>query len=571
MAAALAVVAVVFLVAGWGRRDKDEAVSGTFTRLTDLEGSETFPSLSPDGTYFLYSKSEGGHADIYLQRVGGGNPIDLTADSPSDDTQAAFSADGLQIAFRSERAGGGIFLMGATGESVRRLTGFGYNPAWSPDSREVLVATEGVTSPDVRLLKSEVWRVDVATGARRRVLRGDAVQPSWSPHGWRIAYWGLPAGSGQRVIWTSPAAGDPRGGKPVRVTSDAYLNWDPVWSPDGRYLYYASDRSGSMNLWRVPIDERSGEVRGAPEPVTTPAPWSGFLSFSRDGRRLVYATREGRSNLERTSLAGGQAGALLPVTRGTRAVRSGDVSPDGRWIVFNTASPQQDLFVVQADGTGLRQLTNDAFKDRSPLWSFDGRRILFYSNRSGRYEAWAIRPDGSGLEPLTRTPGSYVTSPIGSPDGRRLVCTLGSGGSALIDLDLPLARRVPRPLPPLSPAGEVFLATSWSPDGAALVGTAQRSDESAFPGIFLYRFDTGRYMRLMANGDTAVWLRDGRTVLVQDRGKILAVDPGARGSRVVAGAPPHSTFNSVSATADGRTLFLVRATDEGDVWRLDLD
>ncbi len=87
-----------------------------------------------------------GNWDIYLKRVGGERVINLTEDSAADDKQPAFSPDGELIAFRSEREGGGIFLMGATGESVRRLTDFGYNPAWSPDGKEIVCATEEVFS-----------------------------------------------------------------------------------------------------------------------------------------------------------------------------------------------------------------------------------------------------------------------------------------------------------------------------------------------------------------------------------------------------------------------------------------
>ena len=59
-------------------------------------------------------------------------------------TQPAYSPDGKRIAFRSERDGGGIFIMGASGESVMRLTDFGYNPSWSPDGKEIVCAMEGV-------------------------------------------------------------------------------------------------------------------------------------------------------------------------------------------------------------------------------------------------------------------------------------------------------------------------------------------------------------------------------------------------------------------------------------------
>ena len=62
-----------------------------------------------------------------MQRVEGRTPINLTADSPDNDSEPAFSPDGSQIAFRSERDGGGLFVMGATGESPRRLTDMGHN------------------------------------------------------------------------------------------------------------------------------------------------------------------------------------------------------------------------------------------------------------------------------------------------------------------------------------------------------------------------------------------------------------------------------------------------------------
>ena len=88
----------------------------------------------------------------------------------------------------------------------------------------------------------------------------DAVQPSWSPHGQRIAFWGLPEGTGKRILFTAPA----EGGEATPLNDDNFFNWNPVWSPDGKYLYFASDRGGSMNLWRQPIDE-SREALGEPE------------------------------------------------------------------------------------------------------------------------------------------------------------------------------------------------------------------------------------------------------------------------------------------------------------------
>ena len=117
----------------------------TFDQLTTETGIRRYPSLSPDGKWVVYEGYQTGNADIYLQSVGGHNPINLTKDALDDNTQPAFSPDGESIAFRSSRQGGGIFVMGRTGESVRRLTDAGFNPAWSPDGTTIVYATDNAT------------------------------------------------------------------------------------------------------------------------------------------------------------------------------------------------------------------------------------------------------------------------------------------------------------------------------------------------------------------------------------------------------------------------------------------
>jgi eukaryotic-like serine/threonine-protein kinase len=374
-----------------------------FTQLTTAPGQEIYPSLSPDGKLLVYASLAAGNWDIYLQRVSGATPINLTRDSAANDTQPAFSPDGEQIVFRSDREGGGIFVMGATGENVRRLIDHGHNPAWSPDGQEIAYSLGSFARPSERGNYPGALRVmKVATGETRQVTATDTVQPNWSPHGDRIAYWGV-QGSGQRDLWTVGA----RGGEPVAVTNDPALDWNPIWSSDGQYLYFASDRGGSMNLWRVPIDEQTGKLLGAPEPVTTPATYSGYISFSRDGRHLAYAQVVHQINLQQVSFdpAKGKIEAKpVWITQGSRIATDPDFSPDSEWVVFGaTGDKQEDLFIVRRDGTGLRQITNDKHKDRAPRWSPDGQRISFFSDRSGRYEYWMIKPDGAGLSQFSFT------------------------------------------------------------------------------------------------------------------------------------------------------------------------
>src|SRR5262249_45020485 len=162
--------------------------------------------LSPDGSWVVYDNNESGHAHIYLQSTNGTNAIDLTRDSAADDIQPAFSPDGERIAFRSERDGGGIFVMGRTGKSVHRITDAGYDHAWSADGTKIVYGADHAENLLNRGYVSELWTVVVATEERRRIFAGDAVQPSWSPDGQRIAFWEVFAAGhqGQRDIWTIP-------------------------------------------------------------------------------------------------------------------------------------------------------------------------------------------------------------------------------------------------------------------------------------------------------------------------------------------------------------------------------
>jgi serine/threonine protein kinase len=95
-----------------------DPTQATLTRLTDLPGKEWFPSLSPDGNFFVYARKAGDKSRLFLQQVGGGTALDLLPNSSEGDSQPAISPDGHEIAFRSEREGGGIFVMGLMGESV---------------------------------------------------------------------------------------------------------------------------------------------------------------------------------------------------------------------------------------------------------------------------------------------------------------------------------------------------------------------------------------------------------------------------------------------------------------------
>ena len=527
--------------------------------LTTQSGGEWYPSLSPDGARFVYAAWDGADYDLFLRDVAGGATENLTAGAPGDDTHPAFSPDGKRIAFRSERAGGGgIFLLDLEGrEPVRRLTDFGYHPAWSPDGRQLLVSTVAITDPTLRGQSSRVWKIDAETGGRKLFLDRDAVQAVWSPNGKRIAYWSVFPKDGRRTIWTVDALGR----NAVQVTLGRSVDWNPVWSPDG-HLYFVSDRNAGMTLWRVAIDEESGEVLGEPLPVQAPTGWSGFLSLSADGRRLAYSTSGTTSVVERAEI--GPDGAAPPqyvagAAMGLVAVR---VSPGGDRIALTDASDdnQEDIFLTRTDGTGkLVQLTDDAHRDRTPNWLSDGR-IVFSSNRGGSYALWTLSP-GAAPKPLGMRHGEPLFSPMASPDGRWLACASGIARAALLGDGHRL-----EPLP-LVDGKSPFVASSWSPDSRKLAGVVNGK-----PGILLYSLASRRYERLTEEGWRPVWTADGERILYLDHGwKVFSLDLATRERKEILAPRPGSAFVDMDLDRSRGLLYLVRQQPEGNVMMLALE
>jgi TolB protein len=364
--------------------------------------------------------------------------------------------------------------------------------------------------------------VDVLTGETRPLTgqADDAVQPHWSPSGLRIAYWGVRDGS--RDIWTVRADGS----SAAPVTRDAFLDWNPVWSPDGKHLYFSSNRGGSMNLWRIRIEEDSGRVLGPPEPVTTPAPFSGYISFTGNGHRLAYVQQVRTVNLERITFdptAGKSVGQAVALTRGLKILWSPAVSSDGRGIAFSTGSPREDIFVMQADGTGTRQLTDDPDSDRMPAWSPDDKRIAFCSTRGGKWEVWVVNVDGSRLERLSHMPGVPVVGPVWSPDGSRLACSRLGGDALILNVGRGWKEQRPEALAPWDERDVFFAPRSWSPDGKMLAGDLRRA-QGASSGIVVYSLSDKEYRQIAGIGAWPRWLHDSRRLVFHHQGRIHLID-----------------------------------------------
>jgi Tol biopolymer transport system component len=368
-------------------------------------------------------------------------------------------------------------------------------------------------------------------------------------------------GTGKRTLFTMPASG----GEATALTDDDYFNWSPVWSSDGSYLYYASNRGGTMDLWRLPMDLGSGTARGAPQPVTVSPGWSAQPRLSRDGQRVLYAAKSDRKILARR--------AIDPVTR--QVASSAEIlmhtardlwelypSPDGEWLSLKAADPHEDIFICKADGSGLRRLTSDPAKDRQPRWTAGSDELFFFSDRSGRYEIWSIRADGGGLRQITATEDEYVSVPSPSPDGTKLLAMSLDQGSGLLDLTLSLPTSEIEWFAPIDSA-LVFYGMDWSPDGTRILGHARPDG-----GVYVMTVADQSYQRISTDLFLAHWF-DNRTILAQREAVFVTVDIESGEEAEIFAVPEGTFIDSWGVSRDNRWFYYIETHTEGDIWMLD--
>lgn len=497
-------VAAMALAGAWYWRGRPAeprpAGAAQVTRFDAFSSDRRFPKISPDGGLVVFSQDEGGLPFLYLSRANGTPlPLDLQGE------HAAWSPDGREMVFRSERDGGGLFLLDVATKEIRRVSTAGFHPAWSPAGTHIVFSSERYARPEARLTtRSRLAVLDVNSGSIRPLALpasiDDAIEPVWSPDGRWIAFWSVDSG-GRRDVFVLPAAG----GRPVRVTEPDPVDWNPAWAPDGR-LYWSSNQGGATNLWRVRIRD-DGTPASPPESVPLPASYAGFFSFDRSGQ-LMYASVHAQWSIFRTHVSSGSQPAAAPVrlTPETLRVRHASLSPDGEHVAAFALDPHEDLVVFRRDGTGLRRLTNDVFRDRGPAWSPDGQRIAFVSNRGGDYQLWSVQPDGQGLAPLTQHPqGAFA--PMWSHDGQRIawfergrhvnVTRVSATTPATIGL----------------PGALSFTPTAWWQTDTALLGSRAGTDDDADTPLISYAIDTGSVREFGMRGRGPRWLVEGRVLL----------------------------------------------------------
>ena len=217
--------------------------------------------------------------------------------------------------------------------------------------------------------------------------------------------------------------------------------------------------------------------------------------------------------------------------------------------------------------TSQTRSVDDPPRDRAPVFTPDGRSLVFYSNRDGQWAAWMIGVDGGGLRKITDPRGGAVYVFV-SPNGDQVVFAAGSGRAMF---SAPVAS-APAPATELSgtaTGGQFFNPTGWSPDGARLAGRLM-SDSGRTSGVAVY--DLSAHTTTMISADETIaakWLSDGRRVVyfTKNGGELVVVDTVTRKRTVVDVRLPGPSANEMFAISpNDRTIYYGAARVEADIW-----
>lgn len=204
----------------------------------------------------------------------------------------------------------------------------------------------------------------------------------------------------------------------TRLTAGRYLDMEPAFSPDGKSVCFASNRSSLLTkLWRVEVDGAGGIAR-----ITNAESEDRWPNVSPDGRRVFYSSKPFDTVAWQIWMI--NSNGVLPTQ--LKEGRWPKTSPDGKRVLYCAYDSEIDrwkIWVMDVDGSNQTQLTDGGESDEwNPSWSPDGSKIVYTSdigrdsNRKSNFDIWVMEADGSNVTQLT-TNGSTDLMPVYGPNG----------------------------------------------------------------------------------------------------------------------------------------------------------
>jgi Tol biopolymer transport system component len=428
--------------------------------LATLPGEIEGLALSPDGRQiaFTWNGPNVARWNLYVQRIGGESPLQITHTDGGMITGVDWSPDGRLLSFGrcGEGNRGALYTISPLGGEEHRLTDVACDwgeakAIWTPDGQSLVFSDACVPGESLGIAV-----FTLTSGLKRCVAVADSntvdlLNPAVSPDGSTVAFIRM---STVRVsdIFIVPL----KGGTLRQLTFEGRNAWDPRWTNDGKAIIFASDRGGVIgdNRWRIPA--AGGPIEPANNEILPSSSGRLFATASRDGRRVAYVDYRadkfviwrarlsngkllsqerlfespkrmegpqlspdlkhmafesflsGASNIWKSD-ADGHDGLQL-TSFGGESVNSSRWSPDGKWIVFaRRPADHAQVYLIDSEGKNMHAITEGAYENEMPTWSRDGRTIYFTSNRTGTMQLWRQDLESSVAVQITQH-GGYVAS-----------------------------------------------------------------------------------------------------------------------------------------------------------------
>jgi len=482
------------------------------------------PAVSPDGREIAFVSG----GDIWTVAATGGE-AHLLVTHPATESRPLYSPDGTKLAFVSTRTGAGniYVLMLATGE-LMWLT-YSDRPdsldGWSHDGKWIYF-TSAVN--DVAG-QGDIFRVNSGGGTPLEVSHErylNEFESAPSPDGQTIALMAKGLSSSQwwrnghahideTEVWLKPVAES--GKYQMLLKADAKHAW-PMWSADGKTLFYMSDASGAENIWAVSVaaPALAKELTHFREGrVLWPSIGDGgkTIVFERNFAIWKMDTASGKAERVPITLRGVPASpGVTHVTETNFSTMS--LSPDGKKIAVIAHG---EVFATSAkDGGEAQRLTHTATAESDPVWSADSMKLVYRSEAGsgeGSGHNLVMYDFATGKESVLTQAGSEDENPKWSPDGKSIsylrndkelhVLTVPAQAGAAVADRVVASGELPRS------------SLAWSPDSQWVAYTAD--DSRSFRNVHVVPAAGGEShpVSFLANGETVgvVWSPDGRYIL----------------------------------------------------------